>query len=163
MVCLTVPISADNVLLSYLSNLDVTEMFTIFCLHTLRKVAHFFVNELSNINDIGINFKRTHADRKWITLSKQFSLTVAQTYLSKWQLSLWQNVLHSRFLLDDMLQRVRTNICMKLNSFHTTFQGLFTNKPQINKRHSKHSHPKQPLFFSSLISLIFCWMLMSRS
>lgn len=36
---------------------------------------------------------------------------------------------------------------MKLNSFNTTFQGLFTNKPKINKRHSKHSHPKTASLF----------------
>lgn len=75
----------------------------IFCLHTLRKVTHFFVNELSNINDIGINFKCTHADRKWITLSKQFSLTAAKTISVKmtaviltervaFKIFAWQNV-----------------------------------------------------------------------
>lgn len=36
---------------------------------------------------------------------------------------------------------------MKLNSFHTTFQGLFTNKPQINKRHSITLTPQTASLF----------------
>lgn len=62
MVRLTVPNSADNVLLSYLSNLDVTEIYFLST-HAAQSYS-FFVNELSNINDIDINFKCTHADRK---------------------------------------------------------------------------------------------------
>lgn len=62
MVRLTEPISADNVLLSYLSNLDVTEIYFLPT-HAAQSYS-FFVNELSNIHDIGIYFECTHADRK---------------------------------------------------------------------------------------------------